>query len=374
MVRKKERVAVAEGQLGVFGVEASSSPPLSNRGVEFSPGCEASIDWVGFSFPRENIPAMVEHINYLWDSPERAERCAPSPGYLEVIAFASGCKISMHPERPEAFFQATGKAMGLLHLGMKVEVLLRGASVGAKATRVDVNVDDYERRIKPSDLLQWSQDGHLCFFKKFTAIGNGRVGAGYLVETFYAGSRGRSGSGAYFRCYDKAIETKGEINAIRFETEFTGKKACEVFESLVERAGTGLEELAKNLAGLVFGNIDFRVRRKGYRLRDCEQVPEWRELVESAYAARIAPKRRVTIFADTVTAFSRQFGGILASIDAQFQGGVINMVKLAIRDAESRGYASRNFPRRQKLSRTTLDERGVRLALRLGADDSRVTA
>ena len=69
--------------------------------------------------------------------------------------------------------------------------------------------------------------------------------------TVYFGNRGRAGNGCQFCIYDKAAESGGQIDAVRFEVRFYRDRAVKAFEML------DVARLSAVLDGFVGGAIDF---------------------------------------------------------------------------------------------------------------------
>lgn len=95
---------------------------------------------------------------------------------------------------------------------------------GCKVTRMDIAADDYQKVYMPIDYVDFYRENRIrTYCRRFQYIGcNG--------GTVYLGSRN---SGRYVRIYDKNKESKGEIDAIRYELEFRGHYAQMVVDKLL---------------------------------------------------------------------------------------------------------------------------------------------
>lgn len=152
-----------------------------------------------------------------------------------------------------------------------------------KATRLDCAWDDYEKRITPENV--WK---NYCETKKYTRfrrcahhieiLGDGSP----TSDTVYWGCRGENGGGSYLRYYRKDLESKGEIDAYRWEVEYSGQKAQEAFFALSKCPD--LETMGRLVGALVGGSIDF-VERSGKKgdekhLNRASRVEWWQSILD----------------------------------------------------------------------------------------------
>lgn len=97
---------------------------------------------------------------------------------------------------------------------------------GGVVTRIDVAYDDYSKKFTPRDMMNYWLDGKIstpCRYAK--CVASRQSGS----DTFYLGKRG---SERLLRIYDKAAESEGEIDAIRWEFEYRKAKAQAVALSI----------------------------------------------------------------------------------------------------------------------------------------------
>jgi len=135
------------------------------------------------------------------------------------------------------------------------------------ATRIDLAFDDLERVILPLTLSAWQSTGRLKVlgFRKWASHQERNKGVLSLDE-WCCGSRGENGTGSYLRVYDKALESGGELDSIRWELELSGKKACLCFNSL---ASEGVFP-GRRIAGYIRGVMRFLDM-------ETQKEPEWME-------------------------------------------------------------------------------------------------
>ncbi len=128
---------------------------------------------------------------------------------------------------------------------------LRGVH-GVKATRVDCAFDDFERVIEVADLWERYAEPRLFGPGRHRHHQEGDGKGGRQGNTIYFGER----EGGRVVCvYDKAAESDGEINAVRYEARFFKAHADAVWDKLLG-VYTGAE-LVRRIGELVAGSIDF---------------------------------------------------------------------------------------------------------------------
>lgn len=129
-----------------------------------------------------------------------------------------------------------------------------------KCTRIDIYFDDYRRIVAPSEVYEVAKRGDFSGFRSYGRRERGdRNGITYDEISF--GRRGSYGSGSYLRCYDKKLESNGEFDCVRWEVEFTQRKADIVFKKLAD-ASDDLDAFATLCGSLIAGSITF-VHRNG---------------------------------------------------------------------------------------------------------------
>ena len=98
-------------------------------------------------------------------------------------------------------------------------------------SRLDLAYDDYSKMITPKDYARWYMDGWMSTkYSKIQFVASERDKG----HTFYLGSRK---TGKMLRVYDKEYESKGEINAIRYEFELHREFAREMMDYIIENGG-----------------------------------------------------------------------------------------------------------------------------------------
>lgn len=181
---------------------------------------------------------------------------------------------------------------------------------GWKATRLDTAIDDFEKRVRPRDLLPIVEKGNYSgfkyngFFNKITQrwqspcviysqstkcdLTNG--GEVEWAGTLHFGS---SQSDKSLNIYDKYLESEGVIDSVRWEVKWKDEYAHVRFRQIVECLRNSPEELPLLLASLTTGAIDFIDRhhstskRAIARVKECPRYAFWQEFLDSLGCTRI---------------------------------------------------------------------------------------
>jgi hypothetical protein len=132
--------------------------------------------------------------------------------------------------------------------------------MGAKAQRVDLTLDDYEKRITPARFLEEIRGPNkVAHSKKALTITGVELGKPDTGETVYLGA---PQSNRRLRVYDKSFESGGLIDAYRWELQERGRAAEKAAYDLAY--GNWNEVIRRRLVGFV----DFRERESAPRIQD----------------------------------------------------------------------------------------------------------
>ena len=146
-----------------------------------------------------------------------------------------------------------------------------------KSTRLDLCYDDYrDERLLPEEVKKCCDVGNYSGFRKYayTEENTNNIRTAEMVSF---GTRGKNGSGAYLRYYDKNLESKGAIDACRWELELSKEKACDVFFRLV--CCNDLDEFTTLIGALIGGSVRFLEKRDA-NLSRCKDLEWWAEVVK----------------------------------------------------------------------------------------------
>ncbi len=159
-----------------------------------------------------------------------------------------------------------------------------------KCTRVDVAIDDYAKTFDVRTVALAKDKHHYTGFGNTGQhIKNGRNGS--LGEMVTFGNRGSRGGGKRICQYDKSIESKGKIDAMRIELSCYKHYAVQLFEHLCAVEVIAWGEL---IGAWISGAIDFR-RRQGEKDKNPgkrRRLGWWAKIVKGF--AQIKPGRTYT--------------------------------------------------------------------------------
>ena len=279
--------------LGHKSLLCGENPRTVLRGCNSQKQNEVGIHWLRISIPRRYLGELEEYCSlYFGESSEDgyglwsyAARCAWPNGVSLNYDLDSVWADRWH--NGKATLDIPGQACDEIEdLHLFIIGLRRFCPT---CTRCDVFFDDYNGIVRPSFLQSIAKRGDYSGFRKFQ-IKQGFESKRLVRDEISFGTRGERGSGKYLRVYDKALESNGEQDCIRWEVEFTGKCAHKVFEKL-SQVDT-VEAFATLCGSLVAGSINF-VYRTGdkniYRLN----VYEFWQLLREALGVlniRVAKK------------------------------------------------------------------------------------
>jgi hypothetical protein len=318
-----------------LAVESAGSPPgmyhggridnngpdgVNNEGDEKRP--QAGVHWLRVSLPSRKLGQAVRLFRGLFGA--ESEYGGGLWGYQESYRWKSGAAIAY--DRDQKFNQAThrecltveipGGALDLLEGLDLVGLILTLKEMGGRCTRFDAFLDDYERLIEPDGVKAIYDKGDVSGFR----TGSQRqewLCVGVLKRNeFTFGSRGENGTGKYLRVYDKYLESKGRLNAVRWEVELSQERAEQAFEAVVKCDRP--DSVALICGQLVCGSVDFIHRKQGEQHVDRqERYAFWEKLCGGL--GRL--KMRVVSKEDSLVAKMLWFEGQVATTLAMIREG-----------------------------------------------------
>lgn len=268
-------------------------------------GKYAFLDWFQGTCPGEAIAEIKQVLLNYYPGCDVKTDAKPVVGYHVAEQWTCGLRISWTADFERGHIQLTGTALRYLELTQTMGMLMRICALGVKPTRIDCALDDYDRELTIDWHLNQILKDRLCYFRKVADIGNSMTGQ---RETIMFGRRGASGSGVYVRVYDKNIESEGEINAIRYEAEFSGNKVERVFGHLLDSPVTSNESISETIAGLVLGSIDYRHKEPKRSISRCERVAEWESFLNCRVTVRVKPQAAAPRSEFNADHFAKQYG------------------------------------------------------------------
>lgn len=298
--------SMAQPPCGNTGADAPETPSLFKE-----PGIK--IDWLNVTFPAERLADVREHVEQLFGPAE--DRLFGIHTYQKSAGTEPGALLAWTDGRGEALLSIRGDAVDWLTPAQQLELVKWLASIGARATRLDCAFDDY-MRIVPLDVLR--KNAHAGNFSGFGIIDGHKPLNPFTGEvkgdSVEFGVRGKDGSGKFLRVYDKALESNGAVDCIRWEIELSKAKADAVFKTLAQCAS--LDDFTRTIAETIGGCIDFRARA-GYE-RHFGRAPRlcwWQRILELLRGElRVKLTDVGTTLAKAADALKQQWGCTIALV------------------------------------------------------------
>jgi hypothetical protein len=287
------------------GIRANP-PPVTNRGVEVSDGVTVGLGWLdgsaGVPSPERLVAVMRERFPKVVDLPS-------SGFYGRAVGFDGGYARVEWMGRANALgtSRVEVKQSALDRLGLAGGTQLLGdlMAEGFRASRVDVWVDDEQRRITPGKVRAAVLDGqavtHARPGRSITDDQDGR-------QTYYLG---RAGSSRLMRFYDK-------LDPPRTRSELQARKemARSIAAGVVQSGGAPAA-----LMGQVVSFVDFRESRGRSDGVRAPRLDWWAAVVGDTVKAQGAPARprpsidELAVYLED--AWSRKFAEV---VDAKGRG------------------------------------------------------
>lgn len=293
--------------------EEKSSSSSNTRALAEVKGKHVKLDWFQGTFSRNCHDELRRTLLRYFPDPHVKTDAKPVMSYHMAERWSHGILISTTADYARSHVSLSATALGWLDITEQRLLLRELDLLGIKPTRIDLALDDYDRELS----LEWhsnqiSLENTLCYFRSAKVVRNLMTAED---ETVYLGRRGSSGSGLFFRIYDKNIESKGEVNAIRYEAEFTSGKAATVFGILLECAVTDEESYEDTIAGLVLGCLDYRRKRSKNSLNKCSRVPEWEAFLQQRLTYRVVKPKSAPVCGFNTEHFVKQYGTSLIVLE-----------------------------------------------------------
>lgn len=209
------------------------------------------LDWFEFTYIRNDIDPelngdMTLYDHFLDEFPEFEDytdglhmlkygMC----GYKNVLQFNDDFMIWYHPEKWNFGVHVVfpGHSIHMLCDIFSLEtvdnftnikqLLQKITSRHCNVTRMDICYDDYNKVLTPDDFSLFWFSKRILTGCRTCHTDSSRQGKG---STFYLGKRG---SERYLRIYDKEFESKGKINAIRYELELRKAYVRELVKNIL---------------------------------------------------------------------------------------------------------------------------------------------
>ncbi|MBE3145451.1 MAG: replication initiation factor domain-containing protein [Planctomycetes bacterium] len=242
------------------------------------------IHWLRISFPKKVLADVSEFCSKIWGDFDCDGFGLWS--YDSRMRWSSGISLNFDEDEERSFrvhcnritLDCPGSACDELSVPDLLLLIEYFDALGGKCTRIDVYFDDYDRRVFPKDLDELIKRNDYSGLRH--AAPRHKWDGGIMIREEVAfGERGSRGNGKYIRFYNKELESDGERKCNRFEVEFTGKKAENVFCILARCEGKA-SVFATLCGSLVAGSISFVKRTGDKNISRLERYEWWEEIVE----------------------------------------------------------------------------------------------
>jgi len=316
--------------------EPISAPDPVTRGQKntFTPGiqkkCRVSVDNLSVTYHPPSPLSPFQAEQYMGDVIEQiSDVLGGAPGdwieqeqgfksYRRSLIGPANSRLHFHPRNGSDFnLSLPGRACqraGTERLRMFFSSFV---DAGAKARRVDLALDDYEKRITPARFLEEIRGPNkVAHSRKALTITGVELGKPDTGETVYLGA---PQSNRRLRVYDKSFESGGLIDAYRWELQERGRAA--------EKAAYDLAygDLNKVIRSRLVGFVDFRERESATRIQDRARWGLYEELMEGADKAEAYFPVEEKSIEEIEQWFIKQYAPTLAML-LQHHGGDLSAI------------------------------------------------
>ena len=321
----RDGASAAPGPTATQGVGEPSTPPASNTGGKLTAsaveGLKVGLDWLSFVGSSARIQELKACNVDRWGDPEAVERGGCS--YQRQLRYQCGAVLFYSDGRDDCMLSCPGAALASIDPLEQLRLLRQLHGLGYHTSRVDARVDDYARAVELDQVHAAAEAGDFTSFRLTEAKQPKRLTADGLQKTGDSrtfGRRGANGSGVYYRVYDKQLESRGEVDCVRWEVEFSGPRARVAGRMLADCEDVG--QLVKLCGELVGGHIDFRERLNETHVDRRRRLGWWQTFLERIGRAVIAVDRVKAPLQAALAAMSRQYKSTLgqALIECQRTG------------------------------------------------------
>lgn len=283
-------------------------PPPTNRGAQISEPMRVAVDWLEFSLWNVSVE-QVKRMLRGYQSGDFHDLEQGALGYERSSVGPGGSRILWSGRRPEVHVRLPGKwCAGLDETAMRT--LLSYVHIHGRPTRVDLAADDWSRSVVPEEVREAFRRGEaVTHIKKRQLIEN--CSDGESGCTFYLGG---GTSRQKLRVYDKGAQSRGEIDAIRWEVEARKEAAVSLLDSLL------LGEWGEVWASRVVQLVDFRMRNADSDVSRCPRLPWFTALVGAAKKAKVYGAKPIVSLERAATWIRKQVAPTLAAVFAAHGG------------------------------------------------------
>jgi len=287
-----------------------AKPPSTDRGAEKVARFGRRVDWCEFTLwglYAEEIERVIDGYvpGGFIDGP------GAFYGYRHQRVGPGTARVLSDPERPEVHVILPGKWCGAVDEAGMRGLLLWIDSHGGTPTRLDLAIDDFERRVTPHDVRDAIKRGEIVTHTEKAWFHETLMGED--GTTVYVGARS---SRVMLRVYDKGIQSKGKLDAIRWELMLRKEAAAAIQRELA------VKDWASLFGAQLLRLADFKERTAHSKLKKCPQLAWYLEIVGDVEKARPYMPEPVYSAAKSMDHFQRNQAPTLAALVANQEGDV----------------------------------------------------
>ena len=267
-------------------------PPVGNTGGKLTSGLTVKLDWLNVTFPATKRDAVVSLVGEYLGEPEH--HAWGRHTYREHLAWPTSAALFWSDGRAEALLSLNADSIDCIPLDRQLKLLGQLEDLGAKGTKIDVALDDYERRVSIDQIEAAYMAGQVVGFRLGQRQNPRRWESRELQsvgDSFDLGRRGTNGSGKALKVYDKLLESRGTLDCIRWELRLSGERAETAFECLA--SSLSLASFVRKLTQYVGGCVDFKADPDETHLDRRERLPWWQKLLDVIDSARLVVHRTI---------------------------------------------------------------------------------
>lgn len=253
------------------------------RGVNSQTRNEVGIHWLRISIPRQYLQKLRTYCKCYFG--EYIQDGYGLWSYDTRYSWSNGASLNYDSDSSRADLVHQGKVTldvpgqaldGIAQTDLHL-FLLSLRQFSPSCTRIDVFFDDHHRLNTPSGIHDIIKNRDYSGFRKGQL--KQRYDGGRMIhDEVDFGTRGDNGAGKYLRVYDKALESDGEKDCIRWEIEFSKERAHKVFDKLSQV--TSVDAFATLCGSLVAGAINFVHRNGEKNISRLEVYGFWQQIKE----------------------------------------------------------------------------------------------
>ena len=303
--------------------DSPDGPPRTDRGAEKPNRFGRRVDWCEFSVRGVSCDD-VERVLDGYLPGGFIDGAGSFYGYASNRIGPGGGRVLSDEHRPEVHVILPGKWCGAVDEPQMRGLLLWLDASGGTTTRLDLATDDFERLITPADIRSAVLADQLVTHTK--------------NATYHETLRGEDGTTAYvgarssrvmLRIYDKAIESRGSVNAIRWELVLRKQAAQAIQRDLAVKPWT------QTFNAQLLRFADFRERNAGPKIGRCPRLGWYDEIIGDVVKARPYMPTPVYSAEKSMEHFRRNQAPTLAALVAS-EGGAVDFIFEGVRDGKKR--------------------------------------